>query len=92
MIDINNAYALNVFKNGLNNDFKPTVFTSRPKDLNEAVQLALELEKDFTNNDNQILYFGKKKRRKNLWNANDSNNSNWNRNSNRNNNTYQDTY
>ena len=49
ILEINNNYALNIFKNGLNENIKPTVFASRPEDLNQAVQLALELEKDFKN-------------------------------------------
>ena len=57
ILEINNNYALNIFKNGLNENIKPTVFASRPEDLNQAVQLALELEKDFKNNEGQILYF-----------------------------------
>lgn len=54
---INENYALNIFKNGLNGELKPTVFASRPKSLNDAVQLALELEKDLSNNTDQVLYF-----------------------------------
>lgn len=42
---INDNYALNVFKNGLIEELKPTIFASRPKELNEGVQVALELEK-----------------------------------------------
>ena len=47
---INENYALNIFKNGLKGELRPTVFASRPKELNEAVQLALELEKPISNN------------------------------------------
>ena len=54
---INVKYALNIFKNGLNGELKPTIFASIPKELNEAVQLALEFEKEFSNNNDQVLYF-----------------------------------
>ena len=50
-----------VFRNGLNADLQPTIFSSRPKDLNDAAQLALELEKDLSGNENKILYFSDRK-------------------------------
>lgn len=88
IISLNNTYALNIFKNGLNVDIKPTIFASKPKDLNEAVQLAIELEKDFASNENQVLYFSNRNNsnRRNNYNNNKSNNSNHN-NNNRNDNS-----
>lgn len=99
IISLNNSYALNIFKNGLNADLKPTIFASRPRDLNEAVQLAQELEKDFSCNENQVLYFSNKNNKNNnrayrTYNNGDRN-SNYNRTydnrnnkQNRNNNNY----
>ena len=44
---INENIALNISENGLKGELKPTVFASRPKELNEVVQLALNLKKNF---------------------------------------------
>lgn len=39
---MNDIYALNIFKNGLNDNLKQTNFASRPKTLTEATNLATE--------------------------------------------------
>lgn len=51
---MNDIYGLNIFKNGLNDNLKPTIFASQPKSLIEASNLATELEK--TNN-NTLMYY-----------------------------------
>lgn len=84
---INEKYALTIFKNGLNGELKPTIFASRPKDLNDAVHLALELEKDFARNSDQVLYFSNNRNGQNRNRLNRNVNQNTNRNNYQNNNS-----
>lgn len=80
---INGDYALNIFKNGLKGELKSIVFASRPKELNEALQLALELEKEFSNSPGQIFYFSNNNNRRN--NSKNFNNDRYSYNNRRNN-------
>lgn len=45
VVKMNDNYALTIFKNGLDDGFRSTIFAAQPKTLTEAVNLALELEK-----------------------------------------------
>ena len=74
MNSLNAIYALNVFKNGLNSELKPTVFASRRKDLNEAFQLCSELEKHFSSGSDQVLYFSNNINNQNFYNNRNNNN------------------
>ena len=81
MNSLNAIYALNVFKNGLNSELKPTVFASRRKDLNEAFQLCSELEDDFSSGSDQVLYFSNNRNNQNIYRNNRQNSYNQTRNS-----------
>lgn len=67
---MNDIYSLNIFKNGLNDNFKQTIFASQPKSLTEASNLAIELEKT---NTNALMYY-----RHNPQNINRQNRQNFN--------------
>ena len=54
IIESNNKFALNIFKNGISEDIKPTVYASQPKNLTDAVNLASEVEKD---SEKSVMYF-----------------------------------
>jgi len=45
IMQMNEKYALTIFKNGLNEQFKQTIFSARPNSLADAVDIATELEK-----------------------------------------------
>lgn len=85
---INKGLALNVFKNGLCAELKPTIFASKPKDLSEAVQLAMQLESDMNINSDQVMYFTGDRNR----HFNRNNNRNFSNNNNRGNSTGNNGY
>lgn len=58
---LNGQIALNTFKNGLNEPTKSTIFASRPKTLQEAVQLATEIEQPI--NSANIYHYDSRNRR-----------------------------
>lgn len=74
---MNESYALNIFKNGLNDQLKQTIFASQPKTLVEAINLGCELEQT---NRCQVMHYGSHQHR----NPNFYNNRNFNTHNNRN--------
>lgn len=55
---INDSYALTIFKNGLSDQYRSTVFASRPKNFQEAIEITLELEKSEQQPvNNSIMHF-----------------------------------
>ena len=45
---------MNIFKNGISEEIKPTVYEAQPKNLTDAVNLASEVEKD---SEKSVMYF-----------------------------------
>lgn len=56
IIRINDEIALNAFKNGLNDSLRVIIFASRPKNLNDAINLALEADIPSQNTENVLAY------------------------------------
>lgn len=85
ILKLNDQLALNSFKVGINEHLKPTVLASRPKTLEEAVNIALEVEKprsvinklthnqnnnSFYRNDNRFFNNNNNFNKKNRYNTN----------------------
>lgn len=83
IIKLNNKLALDTFKKGLNEDFKSTIYASRPSTMQEASELAIELENENKATNNAILHIRKEKPRRQSQNYNRNNNTFTNYNNNR---------
>lgn len=82
IVKLNEQIALNAFKNGLNEPMKSTVFASRPSKLQDAIQVASDLERPSTQA--KVLHYKKYNKpfnfnRNQNSNIHASNNSNFNR-------------
>ena len=72
---LNELYALNIFKQGLNEQFISTVFAAQPKNFSDAVNIAMEVEGQVQS---QIMFFRNNgDNRKNSENRNNRNNNNY---------------
>lgn len=65
IIRLNNKLALDTFKIGLNECFKSTIYAARPNNIQEANELALELENEQKARNDSILHVRTEKHRTN---------------------------
>lgn len=84
---MNEKYALTIFKNGLENRLKTTLFAAQPKDFNTAVDIAQEIERDTQNSSSHIFSYRVHHNRQQHRQFNNYNNRNNPQNINRYNNT-----
>lgn len=83
IVRLNNKLALESFKKGINDNLKTTIFAARPKSIQEAVELALELENEQKSSNNTIMRI-QRQQRNNNYNRQINNPRNINGNTNRN--------
>lgn len=90
--NMNDKYALTIFKNGLNEKYKSTVYAAQPQTLVDAVNIASELENDSNQNNPQILHINRVFRRNNNFRGNYNRQFNNNKSNYRNNNFNSNRY
>lgn len=84
---MNDNYALTIFKNGLNENLKSTIFAAQPKTFTEATNLALEYENTEHSSPRSIMNVNRNSNQRRFVQRNNFNNQRWN-NGNRNNSNY----
>lgn len=72
---LNEQYSLSVFKNGINEQYKQTIFAALPKTFEAAVDLALELEQNNQGSNTKVMFI-LNNRRNNFNNNNHMRNNN----------------
>ncbi|KAL9875712.1 uncharacterized protein ACN427_013758 [Glossina fuscipes fuscipes] len=84
---INDTYALTIFKNGLDDYIKPTIFAAQPKTFSEAINIALQYESATQINSQVMRINYQKKNSHNRYTNNRNSYTNNNRNQYHNNNS-----